>query len=758
MSSLLSQLPTAFSRQSQPQSTQRSYHQHHANPQNKLLCVLRALISGFLILLTLYSRANEPSLPDALSKNLHFIGALAILSIPTPWPTIQNLIFLSLLCLLMVIIPSDILLIFDQDGDSFMLIVGYVIGTIEALIALTIGNSSYRVLIQIILALGKVFRLQTSLVSLTSILALISIIFFQYHDSLDRKHSQGTSLKFQKVLTEDLPIKVLITSIDLKQTLYRNQYFIQSFPLSHPQNIDSSFFQKIRLESDEINRQNIAKISLYTFLTETTTRLKPGEVLNLYSSYQEQETIQRHYEIKVKKTLYENDTPAYVIIFNDVSGNQRATALREADEQRDRVLATITHELKTPINGILGLLEMVSFRTKDSVSKAYLEHCKNCCKLLLYLVNSIVDLSQLRKNNLQIEKAIFSLDDLLKEVQSLYTFISEHRGLQFIVQKTIDTPNYIYTDKYRLISVLVQLIGNAMKFTFKGFVSLRVEVNPKNRQKLTFIVQDTGVGISPEDQIKLFSMFGQITEKNKNINHHGAGLGMTIANELVGILNDPKEHIDYKSEVNKGSTFRFNIDFTIDDQTHHRLNKTDSFAENTWAERELGAGSLEHSIKAIERSILENRKGFSVTSKGSLHDTDVAVDNQGKKRVLIVDDNPFNLVAASFIVSKLDLQAVTAANGNEAISMLQESMNSGQHFSFILMDIQMPIMDGIQTTKMICQMIQRGELYSVPVVALTAKKIDSQEISLYKECGMFDALGKPLIEQELKNIFKRICT
>jgi len=732
MKSLLVQITTALFPQEKP---------HHY--QNNLLCLLRFLITGFLALLMLYARTNH----------LHFIEVLALLLFPTPWPTIQNLAFLSILCLLMVIVPTDILLAFDQDGGSSVLTVGgYVIGTIETLITLAIKNSSCRVLIQIVFALGKVFHFPSSLMFLTGSMALISILFLQYHDFLERKRTQATSLKFQKSLIDDLPIKVLITSIDLKHTLYRNQYFIQNFPLlNQHEHIDQSFFQKIRLESDELNHQNLAKISLYTFLTEAT-QLHSEEILNLYSLYQAEETIQRHYEIKVKKILYEDDTPAFLILLNDVSGKQRATALQEADEQRDRVLATITHELKTPINGILGLLEIVYFRMKDSALKAYLDHCKNCSKLLLYLVSSILDLSQSRKNNLHIDKSIFSLDELLKEVQSLYTFASEHRGLQFVIQRTLDTPNFIYTDKDRLTSVLLQLVGNAMKFTFKGFVSLRVEVNQKNPRKLTFIVEDTGAGISQEDQIKSFSMFEQITEKN--INNHGAGLGLTIANELVSLLNgDPNEKISCKSEVNRGSVFRFDIDFTGDEKIR-RLTKADAFAENTWAERQLGAGPLDHSRKAIERNILGNRKDFNVTSKGSLLEPEFSTES--KKRVLIVDDNPFNLVTASFIASKLDFQSLTAANGHEAICTLRESIKLGQHFHFILMDIQMPIMDGIQATKEITQMIQRGELYPLPVIALTAKRIDAQEIALYKECGMFDVLGKPLIEQELRNIIKKI--
>jgi signal transduction histidine kinase/CheY-like chemotaxis protein len=644
------------------------------------------------------------------------------------------------------------------------------VGALEMIMAFAIKNSCFRTLIQASLILNKAFNLSRDaekdfgVMVILGGVGLISIIFLIYHSSLDRENykiisdSHEKLTKFQTILADDFPISVVIISSNLQHIFYSNQYFTQNF-CQNSQSVEI-LFKKTLLEFDDTNIQlgsPTERVSLYTFITKTMNidlRFNNRDVFNLYSLYQDDRSLQQHhYEIKLRKMIWDN-AQAYTIIFNDVSDKQKITVLQEADEQRDRVIATITHELKTPINGILGLLDIVDCRSKDPVSKTYLDHCKNCSKLLLYLVNSIMDLSQLRQHKLHIEKTVFSLDELLKEMQSLYTFISEHRGLGFIVEKGRDAPDFIFTDKYRLINILVQLLGNAMKFTFQGFVKFKVEICKKDPRKLTFIIEDSGIGIREEDQSKLLSMFGQITEKKKNINRSGAGLGITIANEFVALLNDStqkSEQVEYESEPGKGSVFKFCIDFTQNSLA------AGSFVETSHPEREeIEEDPFNLSVRIMERNILGNRQDLTVTSRGSSQGTDLSFEVAEKKRVLLVDDNPFNLVAASFIVSKLGLKSQTAANGKEAIERLQESMNSGKYFSFILMDIQMPIMDGIQATKAINQMIQRKELYPVPVIALTAKKIDSQEKRIYKECGMFDALGKPLIEQELKNILEKL--
>jgi len=381
-------------------------------------------------------------------------------------------------------------------------------------------------------------------------------------------------------------------------------------------------FKKIVLEFDGTNIQidsAIERISLSTFITETMnvdSRFNSRDVFNPHSLDQGNKSIpQRHYEIKLRKIIWEN-SQAYTIIFNDVSDKQKITALQEADEQRDRVIATITHEFKAPINGILGLLDIVYCRSEDSVSKTYLEHCKNCSKLLLYLVNSIMDLSQLRQHKLHIEKTVFSLDELLREMQSLYTFISKHRGFQLIVEKGREVRDSIYTDRYRLINILVQLLGNVMKFTFKGFVKLKVEICQRDHQKLVFIIEDSGIGIREEDKFKLLNMFGQIAEKKKNIGRHGASLRITIASELVALLNDStqkREQSEYESKAGQGSVFQFRIDFARGGSA------TNSFVETTHPKKELREDSLSLSVKTMERNILAHRRDGPVTSQGSLN-------------------------------------------------------------------------------------------------------------------------------------------
>ncbi len=236
-------------------------------------------------------------------------------------------------------------------------------------------------------------------------------------------------------------------------------------------------------------------------------------------------------------------------------------ALKFADEQKDKVIATVSHELRTPINGILGLLEMVKARVTDQVSTMYLDNCKSCSSLLLYLVNSILDLSQLRNNSLTIVKNPFKLDQLLEEIRTLYLFQCDEKKIDFLLENNVQEDyKEIYTDKYRLIEVLINLLGNAIKFTFKGSITLRVSQNPPDSSKLTFSVIDTGVGIKPEDRPKLFKMFGKITQANKNINSHGVGLGLTIVNELVKSLNDDGiGSLEFESEYGKGTSFSFTI-------------------------------------------------------------------------------------------------------------------------------------------------------------------------------------------------------
>jgi len=234
-----------------------------------------------------------------------------------------------------------------------------------------------------------------------------------------------------------------------------------------------------------------------------------------------------HYEIKIQSTAWDQ-VPAYAIIFNDVSEKQLVTALKMADQQKDRIIATVSHELRTPINGTLGLLDMISTRITDPISQTYINYCRSCNKLLLFLVNSILDLSQLSENKFRLMQTRFVLDELLDEVKSLYLYQCQQKSIEFWIEKEKSVPSEIYTDRHCLVQILINLLSNAIKFTFHGSVTLKTERNPEDPWRLKFRVIDTGLGIKEEDQVKLFQRFGKIPQANANINTQGVGLGLAI--------------------------------------------------------------------------------------------------------------------------------------------------------------------------------------------------------------------------------------
>jgi len=393
----------------------------------------------------------------------------------------------------------------------------------------------------------------------------------------------------------------------------------------------------------------------------------------------------------------------------------------------------------------------------------YLDHCKSCSKLLLYLVNSILDLSQIRHNGLKVVKDKFNLDQCLEEVKSLYIYASQSKKIQFIVQKMPRVPSIIDTDQHRLLEILINLLGNAIKFTFTGHVKLKVSVDEGKESKLLFEVEDTGIGIAEKDKPKLFQMFGKLNQSNKNINTHGVGLGLTIANELVKALNednsDGNEHkIHFESIPNKGSRFWFRIDAISEDLVSKSTADQESFIIPPINVTKIG---LEDDyIGVLKRGILDHRPRHAASSTCVSRNTSPQTSPRkmrsfpkGDKRVLIVDDNPFNLLAAKFLMEKLGFLISTASHGEECLSMLEKTLENKEYFDIILMDIQMPLMDGLEASRLITSKIQNGEMYKVPIIGLTAQKIvQGRDRITHTACGMMEVLEKPLVEDTMRNI------
>lgn len=359
----------------------------------------------------------------------------------------------------------------------------------------------------------------------------------------------------------------------------------------------------------------------------------------------------------------------------------------ELNIQKDHFIANISHEIRTPINAVLGFTDLLLEEETNEKKTNYLKSVKTAGDNLLYLINDILDLSKIETGIFQIDQSPFNLYKTIDDVFSILGLKAKQKELVF--NKIIDqkVPKYVIGDKNRLTQILVNLIGNAIKFTSIGNVSLVVSLHENARLK--FEVSDTGIGI-PQDKLKsIFERFSQAQE-NTSRQYGGSGLGLNISKLLVEKLGG---ELEVKSELGNGSTFTFYLPFMACQEEKFNESLTES-------------------------SIITKNNSVSI---------------------LMCEDNEMNQKLITEIFSKTNHKVSIANNGNEGIDLLSKN-----NYDLILMDIQMPILDGYQTTTII-----REELkLEIPIIALTAHSTIKEREKCFS-LGMNDYISKPFKKNEL---------
>ena len=687
-----------------------------------------------------------------------------------------------------------------KTDPSFTYSVANYIGILEVVVVMSCKKTRVRILMHVLMVTLKIvlFRVRnaTNTDDIVRIVLYEVIFFFYYlyHSYLEKQkfrtiNQSITRLKnYQSLVSEDLPLSVLILDGDLKNVIFQNAHFAHTFN-HRTMNID--ILKKFKTEEEgsalipqeprsvydcleeifeKINLGNRGHMSISAYI-ETNPR--NGESPTLTS----QTVHKNRFQIIIRKISW-NFKPSFAFIFNDLTDKEMVVALTLADQQKENVIATVSHELRTPINGIIGLLNMSLEKCNNPEQLEHLTHCKSVSKLLLYLVNSILDLSQVRQNKLKVVKNNFNLYEMLEEIKALYTFQFEQKGLKFIIEQGPKLPRGVYNDKHRLIEVLINLLSNALKFTFKGYVKLKVSIDGAEPNCLSFSVEDTGIGIKDEDFPKLFHMFGKLEQQDKKINKHGVGLGLTICNQLIKALNfgANNKEMKVKSSYGEGTTFFFSIPYKKEARKEasahvQYLLTDDTFDFNEYLEPNETPAKDPHfnervstlfSPKTLRNPFCEppqNKRSVLGTSfheddslekllprQFSLTSRDRAVSSE--KQVLVVDDNTFNHLAISHLLQRYGIKVYKAMSGQECLDLL---MKKGKHINLIFMDIQMPVMDGIETTKRIKELIKSGQLPDIPIAALTAT-VDEGNRELYLKSGMIEVCEKPLKEKDVGRI------
>lgn len=385
----------------------------------------------------------------------------------------------------------------------------------------------------------------------------------------------------------------------------------------------------------------------------------------------------------------------------DISQRKKdAEELLRAQKAKELFLANISHEIRTPINGIAGMADLLSQNPSAEDQTLYLKAIKTAAENLKVIINDILDLASIESGKLKFEKINFNLDKTIRSLVDTFRLQSQEKGIKLQYTKDSTIPNVYIGDPVRLNQILINLISNALKFTHQGSITVTVNLDKIINKEyfLKFEIKDTGIGI-PKSKLKtIFESFSQ-ADASVTRKYGGTGLGLTIVRQLVQMQHGA---IKVVSEENQGSVFTVIIPYKqgISD--------------------EQSSGGKTGSTRSLQ---LQNAS------------------------ILLVEDNDINRLYAGSILKMWGCPFDTAENGEVA---LEKHKNT--HFDLILMDIQMPVMDGFEATKVIRQW--PNEKGKVPIVALTANATQ-RDIDKCITLGMNDCLTKPFTQEDLLKILDK---
>jgi len=516
--------------------------------------------------------------------------------------------------------------------------------------------------------------------------------------------------------------------------------------------------------------------------------------------------------------------------------NEMAKQAAIATKYKSEFLANMSHEIRTPMNAIIGFADLMLKTDLDAKQRSYLDHINKSSRSLLTIINDILDFSKIEAGKLVLENRDFSLDEVMQETSGMFSMNADDKGVDLTISCAPGVPRLLKGDSLRLRQVIINLVGNAVKFTDQGSVSVFVDVNALETDKvdLLFSVKDTGIGISEEQVDSLFDSFSQ-ADGSATRRYGGTGLGLAICRQLVEMMNG---RIWVESQPGRGSCFSFTVRFGIADESltdsterYHRLRELKLLIadDDRQSQRKLLEALSAYNVRAtavtsgksalfelgeamdrepyqmvlvdwqlpdmdgietalriradnrfdripivmmtdfdrhelfrqadhadiagvidkpVDSSQMLNTLLHAICKQPQTFDEKVPRPKQLPKRteefhgarVLLVEDNVINQRVASEILKNAGIRVATALNGERAVEMVQAA-----DYDAVLMDIQMPVMDGFEATRQIKDL---SDVVTPPIIAMTAHAMKGDREKCL-EAGMDDYISKPIDSEKL---------
>lgn len=421
----------------------------------------------------------------------------------------------------------------------------------------------------------------------------------------------------------------------------------------------------------------------------------------------------------------------YIIIVDDLTDKiQIINELEEAKKRADianraksTFLTRMSHEIRTPLNTVFGMNEMILREGKSDKVLEYARHIKGASEILLGIINDILDLSKLEAGKIQVINANYYLPDMMRNIINIVSLTQEEKGLAFELDVAEDVPEVLYGDQLRIKQIITNVMNNAVKYTDKGKITLRLywSLLSEERVTLNFQVEDTGRGIRKEDLDKLFKPYERLNERSDQT-IEGHGLGLAISKELLDLMGG---RMEVESEYGKGSTFSVFI------------------PQRIVSGEELETFCEENKLPVKKEDLKE--KDFMVPQNAveENHETLVAPD----VRILVVDDTVSNLVVMQELLRRTQIKVDLVKSGKDCLKIITK-----KKYHMIFLDHMMPDMDGVETLTKI-RNLEDNPNSKIPIIAMTANAI-LESRQKYLEYGFTDYLSKPIDYRKLENVIR----
>eukprot|EP01017_Pseudomicrothorax_dubius_P046924 TRINITY_DN8340_c0_g1_i1.p1 TRINITY_DN8340_c0_g1~~TRINITY_DN8340_c0_g1_i1.p1 ORF type:complete len:551 (+),score=107.43 TRINITY_DN8340_c0_g1_i1:88-1740(+) len=530
----------------------------------------------------------------------------------------------------------------------------------------------------------------------------------------------------------------------------------------------------------------LAKVELARRMHGTAQMSKEMEKENCLAfncKYQEG-TREFAYEVKIKVTTFAQAKAAVLIVFLDVSKTNQIAQLRSNEEYKNSLLASISHELRTPLNCSINLLKDASNESglPEEIQTNYIKPSLNASLLLLSFVNDITDFAEYQIRKLHLRFREFDLQEKVDEIMKYFTDLAIEKRITLETDIHEDVPTVIISEPDRFARVVINLISNAFKFTNRGKITLRIINDPENQSKLIVSVEDTGCGMSNDQLENLRSILANIDKYNlvKVVrNSRGVSLGLTMAQALCQVIGS--KGLEYNSIRDVGTKVSFSLPIKAQ-QRRTVIMENPTLEVPLLSQPPLSKSMFHPSASHIpmlgthqpsevevevpdERSPPENQADLE-------HEFDVkeaakitsSCEKCTCRRVLVVDDNDYNVMVLKSKLKRRGFKVESAANGEEAISSVKRILeqrevtcesSSCKKISLVFMDVDMPIMNGLEATEKLTGMIKGGAIPAIPIVGCSAFDSD-KDISDGIKAGMSNYMPKPVMDDKLDSILKSL--